>query len=133
VRWRRAIAGSIIGIAFAIVYFFFAFAAAGAGHGTGIFLAPVLPYGLGLLAFPILGFLAGDLRSFISKVTFVCVLVLHYALVINFLRLEWMIDLVYIEKSWNNSHWSIILPAASYFGAELLLWLLFVRSLVVRY
>jgi membrane-bound metal-dependent hydrolase YbcI (DUF457 family) len=43
-----------------------------------------------------------------SKVTFVCLLIVHYALVISSLRLEWMVDLVYIEKAWNNSHSSII-------------------------
>src|SRR2546425_12680240 len=108
-RWRSAIAGLLIGLGFAVVYFFLAFGASGAGHGTGIFFAAILPYGLGLLVFPSLGFLAGDLRSFMSKVIFICVLVIHYTLVINFLRLDWMTDPVYIEKSWNYSHWSIIL------------------------
>jgi hypothetical protein len=113
---------------FAGVYLLLAFGAAGAGYGTGIFFAAILPYGLGLLVFPILAFLAGDLRPFMSKVIFVSVLVLHYALVINFLRLEWMIDPVRIGRTWHSWPVNIILPAAFYFGAQLLLWFLFVRN-----
>jgi hypothetical protein len=131
VRWSLAIAGSLIGLAFAIFYFFLAFGASGAGHGTGIFFSVVCPLGLGLLIFPVLGFLAGDLRPFTSKVIFVGVMVVHYALAINFLRFDWATESEYFEKSWNYSHWSIILPTLSYLCAQVLLWFLFIRSLVV--
>ena len=130
-RWQPAIAGLSIGLVYAVVYFFLAFAASGAGHGTGLFFVAILPYGLGLLIFPTLGFLAGDLRPFMSKVVFICILVIHDALVISFLRLDWIRDPVYIEKSWDSSPWNILLPAAFYIGAQILLWVLFVRSVIV--
>src|ERR1044071_3587584 len=96
-RWNRSIIGLLMGLGFAVAYLLLAFGAAGAGYGTGIFFAATLPYGFGLLVFPTLGFLAGDLRPFMSKVIFVSVLVVHYALVINFLRLDWMLDPVRVE------------------------------------
>jgi uncharacterized membrane protein (GlpM family) len=131
VRWQPAIAGLSLGLVYAVLYFFLAFAASGAGHGTGLFLVAVLPYGFGLIAFPVLGFFAGDLRPFISKLFFIFVLVTHYALVINFLRVDDLRDPVYVKKMWDLSPWYILLPAAFYIGGQLLLWSLFVRSLIV--
>ena len=132
VRWKKSIVGLLIGLAFAVVYLFLAFGAAGAGHGTGIFFAAILPYGVGLLLFPALGFLAGNLRSLANKIVFVSILTIHYALVINFLRLDWISEATYFEKMWNYSPLAILLPTGLYFAGQLILWFMFIRSLVVR-
>ena len=129
-RWRRAIVGALIGLAFGLVYFFFAFAAAGAGHGTFIFFAPLSPYGLGVVAFPVLGFLAGDLRPFSSKVVFVSLLVVHYTLAIFTLRVPWVRDQTYIDKTWAFSASYILVPAVLYISGNILLWVVFVYNLV---
>jgi hypothetical protein len=112
------------------VYFFFAFAAAGAGHGTFIFFAALSPYGLGVLAFPALGFLAGDLRPFLSKVLFVSLLVVHYTLAITTLRVPWIRDAAYIDKTWAFSPSYIVVPMALYAGVNISLWVVFVYNLV---
>jgi hypothetical protein len=129
-NWASAIFGFLIGLAYAAIYLILAFMAAGAGHGTGIFFAAVGPYGLGLLVFPILGFLAGDLKPFLSKVLFISVLVIHYALVINLLRIDWMRDPAHIEKMWNLSVWNILLPAGFYLLGQVVIWAVIVRSLI---
>ena len=128
-RWRRSIVGSLIGLAFGVVYFFFALAASGAGHGTFIFFAAISPGVFGVIAFPVLGFLGGDLRPFISKVFFVSLLVIHYTLVINTLRAPWIRDRAYIEKTWAFSPWLIVLPAALYLSANVFIWVLFLYEL----
>ena len=128
-RWRRLIVGLLIGVAFGLVYFFFAFAAAGAGHGTFIFFAPLSPYGLGVIAFPVLGFLAGDLRPFLSKVVFASLLAIHYTLLIFTLRVPWIRDPAYIDKTWAFSPSYILVPSALYIGVNILLWAVFVYSL----
>jgi hypothetical protein len=130
VRWRRAIIGSLIGLAFGLVYFFFAFAAAGAGHGTFIFFAAISPYGFGVLAFPALGFLAGDLRPFLSKVLFISLLVVHYTLAITTLRVPWIRDPAYIDKTWAFSPSYIVVPTILYIGVNISLWVVFVYNLV---
>jgi hypothetical protein len=124
-RWSFA----AIGFLYAIIYAVFAFAAAGAGHGTGIFFAAIWPYGLGLLFFPVVGFLAGDLKPFLPKVLFISLLVIHYTLAINFLRLGWTTDLPYIEKMWDNSPLYILLPAGFYLLGQVLIWAAFIRTL----
>ena len=129
-RWRRSMVGLLIGFMFGVVYFFAAFAASGAGHGTFIFFAPLSPYSFGVIAFPALGFLAGDLRPFLSKVFFISVLVVHYTLAIVTLRVPWIHDPAYIEKTWAFSHSYIVVPTALYLGANILLWGLFVYNLV---
>ncbi|HEV7397090.1 MAG TPA: hypothetical protein VGN86_11310 [Pyrinomonadaceae bacterium] len=129
-RWHRAIVGLLIGLAFGLAYFFFAFAAAGAGHGTFIFFAALSPYGLGVIAFPALGFLAGDLRPFLSKVIFISLLVIHYTLVIFTLRIPWIRDAAYIDKTWDFSFSDIVVPAALYIAGNVLLWAVFVYNLI---
>ena len=129
---RSSAIGLTIGIIYAVVYLALAFGAAGAGHGTFIFFAPLLPYGLGLLFFPIVGFLAGDLRPFLSRVLFISVLALHYALTIIFLRLEWVRDLSYTEKVWNYSPLGILLPAGCYLLWQVVIWVVFVRGVVIE-
>jgi hypothetical protein len=125
-----AIFGFLVGLAYAAIYLVLAFMAAGAGYGTGIFFAAVGPYGLGLLVFPILGFLAGDLKPFLSKVLFISVLVIHYALVINLLRIDWLRDIARVEKMWNFSAWNILLPAGFYLLGQAVIWTVFIRSLI---
>jgi hypothetical protein len=132
VRWRRGIIGSTIGLAFGLVYFFLAFAAAGAGHGTFIFFAPISPYGLGVIVFPVLGLIAGDLRPFLSKVFFVSLLIVHYTLTIFTLRVPWIHEQAHIDKTWAFSPTYIVLPAVLYFCGNILLWVLFVYNLAGR-
>jgi hypothetical protein len=131
-RWSSSLLGFLAGLVYAAIYLGLAFGAAGAGHGTGIFFAAILPYGLGLLFFPMIGFLAGDLRSFLSKVLFVSLMMIHYAFVINFLRWDWISEPAYVEKIWNYSPLSIILPAGFYLVGQFAIWAVFIRKTVMR-
>jgi len=136
-HWSKAVFGMFLGLLYAVVYFLLAFNAGGgggAGHGpgTGIFFAAVLPYGMGLLFFPVIGFLAGNLRAFMVKVLFISATVIHYALVVNFLRIDWLRDSARIEGMWMYSPISIVLPGAFYLIGQLVIWLLFIREFVLN-
>jgi hypothetical protein len=131
-RWSASVVGLLIGLVYAVVYLALAVGAEGAGHGTGIFFAAILPYGLGLLFFPTVGFLAGNLKPFFSKVLFLSALAIHYALVINFLRSDWVSDFSYVEKMWNYSQLSILLPAGFYLFGQVIIWAVFIRGVVVH-
>jgi len=129
----KSIIGMVFGLLYAIVFLFLAFLAiggGGAGHGpgTGIFFAVVLPYGLGLFYFPVIGLLSAILHSFVSKVLFVSATVVHYALVLNALRMNRLADAEALRGMWNYSPLIILVPAVLYFGGHILIWLLFIRA-----
>ncbi len=128
-RRSSSLAGLIVGLVYAVVYLALAFGAAGAGHGTGIFFAAILPYGLGLLFFPFVGSLLGNLKSSRSRVLFLSAAAIHYALVIYYLHLDWIHDLSYVEKMWRYSPGAILLPAALYLFGQVIIWVFFIRSL----
>ena len=127
-----SIKGLVLGVIFAAFYFLLAALAAGAGHGTQLFFAPILPYGLGLLVFPVIGFLAGNLNSFFTKFLFLIVLAVHYVLVLIFIKLMWVEfeDFLYFEKMWNQSPISIILPAAFYVFGNSVVYAAFIYSFI---
>jgi len=108
-RWQFV--GLATGASYALIYSFLAFSATGGDRGTAIFFAPAGPYLLGLLFFPLAGFLAGDLRPFLSKVVFISALIVHYAMTVIFLRVWWGRQFPRIEEVWNISPWYILLPA----------------------
>ena len=129
---RASAIGLTVGVVYALLYLFLAFGAAGAGHGTFIFFAPISPYCLGLLIFPVLGYLAGDLRPFLSRVLFLSVLAIHYALTIIFLRVEWISDPSYIQKVWNIYPWNILMPAGCYLLGQVIIWAALIRGVVFQ-
>jgi hypothetical protein len=124
--------GLILGVIFAAVYLLLAGFAAGAGHGTVLFLAPIFPYGLGLLLFPFIGFLAGNLNSFFTKSLFLVFLAIHYGLVLTVIKSMWVDDFPYFEKVWSSSPILIILPLIFYVLGNLVAYAAFVHSLTHR-
>jgi hypothetical protein len=132
-NFSKATIGMFLGLVYAAVFFFLAFLAiggGGAGHGPGtlIFFAVVVPYGLGLLYFPLIGLLSAILHSFASKVLFVSTTVVHYALVLNALRMDHLADTDAFRGMWNYSPPVILIPTLLYVGAHVFIWLLFVRA-----
>jgi hypothetical protein len=129
---RSSAIGLTVGVVYALLYLALAFGAASAGHGTFIFFAPIAPYCLGLFIFPILGYLAGDLRPFLSRVLFLSALVIHYALTIISLRVGWINDSSYIQKVWNIYPWNILLPAGCYVLGQVIIWVALICGVVFR-
>ena len=120
-----------LGLLYAIIYAFLAFVAAGAGHGTGIFFVAIWSYGLGLLVFPLIGFLAADLRPFLVKVIFISILAIHYAVVVKLILVGWAGDFPHIEKMWNLSTWYILLPAGFYLVGQIVIWMVLIRRSII--
>jgi len=127
---RSQVVGLAGGTSYGLVYCFLAFSATGGDRGTYIFFAPAGPYLLGLLWFPLAGFLAGDLRPFLSKVVFISALIVHYAIIIIFLRAVWEIDFPYFAQVWDNSPSYILLPAGWYLLGQAIIWAVFIRGVV---
>jgi hypothetical protein len=78
----------------------------------------------------VIGFLLGDLRPFRSKILFLSVLAVHYALVVNELRVTWDDGLPYTQKMWDYSPWAFLLPAALYLAGQVFVWAAFARALL---
>lgn len=129
---RASAIGLTGGVVYALLYLALAFGAAGAGHGTFIFFAPISPYCLGLAIFAALGYLAGDLRPFLSRVLFLSALSVHYALTVIFLRVGWISDPSYIRKVWGIAPWNILLPAGCYLLGQFIIWAALIRADVFR-
>jgi hypothetical protein len=125
---RSQVGGLAAGAGYAVIYFILAFFATGAGHGTFIFFAPLGPYFLGLIFFPLAGFLADDLRPFLSRVLFISALTVHYATTAIFLRVRGVADPSYIERVWNASPWFILLPAGWYLLGQVIIWAVLIRG-----
>src|SRR5215471_17060758 len=132
-NFSKATIGMFLGLVYAAVLFllaFFAIGGGGAGHGPGtlIFFAVAWPWGFGLFYFPVIGLLSAVLHSFASKILFVSATVLHYALMLNALRVDRFADADAFRGMWNYSPWLILVPTACYFGGQTLIWFLFVRA-----
>ena len=121
--------GLVIGVVFTAIYLLLAFAASGAGHGTALFFAVIFPYGLGLLLFPLIGFLTDNLDSFLTKTLLLVVLAIHYGLVFTFIKMIWVEDFSYFEKVWSLSPIMIILPLGFYLLGNLIVFVTFISSL----
>ncbi len=77
--WRR-VTGLLVGIVYGLIYTFLAVMATGGGHGNFIWLfIYIIPFIGPLVFFSVLGFLATDLRPFVSKVIFGSLLICHYS------------------------------------------------------
>jgi len=74
----RRLIGSIIGLVFGAAYGFFATLMTGGGHGNFLWIMMFFPTIFGLLVFPVIGFIAADLKPKIYKVFFVLVMLFHY-------------------------------------------------------
>ncbi len=125
---RSQVGGLAAGTGYAIIYFILAFFAVGYGHGTAIFFAPLMPYFLGLIFFPLAGFLGGDLRPFLSRVLFISALTVHYASTVICLRVRGMADPAYVERTWRASPWLILLPAGWYLLGQVFIWAVLIRG-----
>jgi len=129
---RASAIGLSVGLLYALAYLILAAGAAGAGHGTYFFFAPISPYCLGLLIFPLLGYLAGDLRPFSSRVIFLSALAIHYALTAIFLRGDGLSEPSHIRKVWDISPENILLPAGCYLLGQVIIWVALIRVVVSR-
>jgi len=127
-RWLFAFFGLLYGAG----YLFVAMFTSGGGHGPRFTFAPVMPYGFGLLVFPILGFLMADIRRPSMRDAFTLILLIHSAVVAGFVLLWWSEDVPYANRAWAASPLNILLPVGFYFAGQLVLWAAVVRSVTTR-
>lgn len=126
---RRTGTRVVWGLVAIVVYAIAAYPAAGAGHGTYIFMAPLMPYGLGGAIYPVLFGLSANLRSTFVKVLYLVVALIHYALTCFFLISWWEGDAEYLYKTWDQSPLLVLIPIAFFTAIQVAVWALFIKNL----
>jgi hypothetical protein len=125
-RWSLAVTG----LAYAISYLLLAIMTSGGGHGPRFTFAPAMPYGIGLLVFPVLGYLVGDLKAQASRAIFAILLIAHSAIVMTLVVIWWQEDLPYANRAWEASPSNILLPVLWYFCGLVFLWAMYIRGVL---
>jgi hypothetical protein len=118
-----------VGFFYAAAYILAAFFAAGSGHGTYIFFAPTMPYGFGMLFYPLLFGLLVRLESNFVRAIFVILLLTHYAVTILFASLWWNEDVSYLIEEWSVAPLNLIIPSIIFLVGEIYLLGKFITSL----
>ncbi|MBA3713345.1 MAG: hypothetical protein H0W76_12990 [Pyrinomonadaceae bacterium] len=119
-----------LGVGFSVVYLFLALLTSGGGHGPSFTFAGAAPYGLGLLLFPVFGFLLSDLKLPMTKVACLVMLVAHYVAVAYSVATSWVSEMPYAERAWSVSPSNILLPVGWYVAGQFIVWGLLARSVI---
>lgn len=124
-KWGFAATGFL----YALIFAFLGFNVTGScGTGTFFFFAiAVLPYGIGLLFWPVMGYLMADLRAVFSKWLYLTILAAHYFLVVK--CLWYSEESYYLIKMWNSSPSLLLMPAIFYLTGQVVIWAVFIRSI----
>jgi hypothetical protein len=126
--WKRLL-GLVIGLIFGAIYGFIALLSTGGGHGNFIWIMMFFPTMFGLLVFPVIGFLAVDLKARIYRIIFVLVMLFHYVGI--FIQLYGSESLLRdTRKIWALEPQVTILGASIYLLIQLFIWAFFVRGLL---
>ncbi|HEY8402298.1 MAG TPA: hypothetical protein VIK89_13610 [Cytophagaceae bacterium] len=120
------------GFIFAGIFLFLAFRAAGYGHGSYIFFSVAMPYGLGLLIYPMLFALTEYLYSVTFKMFFLLTALVHYSVTAIFVILWWNDDFPYLIKTWSVSPTSILFPLLWYLMGQVFIWILFFKNINLK-
>lgn len=112
----------IAGTFYSLVYIFLAATAAGFGHGTYIFFSIMGPYSLGVLVYPILGYLLPILPARRFRIYFLLIMTLHYVLVGYFFIARWQLEKAYVENVWRIHPENLLVPFVWFLLGEALLW-----------
>ena len=76
---KYRLTGTAVGLVYGVAFAFLAAIATGGGHGNFVWIfIYIIPLIGPVIYFPVMGFLAGDLRSFFSKIIYVGLLITHY-------------------------------------------------------
>jgi hypothetical protein len=112
----------LLGLLYSAGYLFVAVMTSGGGHGPRFTFAGLMPYGAGLLVFPVLGFLMGNLQSAPFKIAYGVLLLIHSATVVGFVVAWWAEDQPYVTRAWDSSPLNILLPVGWYLTGQIILW-----------
>ena len=123
-RWSLA----FLGLVYGLCYLLLAIMTSGGGHGPRFTFAPAMPYGIGLLVFPVLGYLVGDLRNNTSRVASGILLIIHCAMVISLVVIWWPEDLPHAHRAWEASPSNILLPVLWYCCGLVFLGAMYIRG-----
>ncbi|MFN6962291.1 MAG: hypothetical protein ACK4S4_00835 [Pyrinomonadaceae bacterium] len=126
---RGKLIGAAAGFVYSVVYSFLALMATGGGHGNFIWLFLYFIPVLGpLVYFPVMGWLAADLRSIISRSVYIALLIGEY-LVLASLTIFAKGDVAADNaKTWERNPEVMYFMGAVYLAGQVPLVLLLIRS-----
>lgn len=122
----------LFGTIYLFLYCLLAFSLLGAGHGTTLFVAPLMPFGLGFVLFLFVLYLFDKLNSRFSKTVYVALMLIHYLSTLFWLFYLWKIDegYKYLLKTWNTEFGIILLASGWYLFGQIIIWLNFYKAFV---
>jgi hypothetical protein len=104
---------------------------AGGGHGNFFWIGMFFPTFYGLMVFPVVGFIAADLKPGIYKVLFVLVMLFHYVgIPIQLFYTKGLISGTAL--AWAQEPKGVWFSAAVYLSTQAIIWTIFIRSLPVN-
>lgn len=123
----RRLAGTVIGILY-VLGAGFRGAMEAVGHGTYAWFLLFFPFLIGGLFYPLAGFLVADLRSRTAR------LVLGWTLLVNYLLTGCMLIILQGDFRWIaiRSPRDISFFAGIYAAGHIVIWALFIRSLLAK-
>ena len=123
-RFVFAIVGVLYGASLAAL----GWMASGAGHGTFFFFSvAVFPYGIGLILWPVIGYLLADVGRQFQRALFLIAILGRYALLVVYVVLYGSFEMPHIAVTWRYSHFDIIAPLVLFLAGQVLIWTLFLR------
>lgn len=119
--------GLLYGVSLAVL----GWIATGAGHGTFFFFSlAVFPYGIGLILWPVLGYLLAHVDVTFHRTLFLITIVTRYALLTVYILRYGSSEMPHMMVTWRYSHFDIVAPLVLFLAGQILIWALFVRGVL---
>ena|SRR5258706_41769 len=128
-RWPFTSVGVLFSITFAILALGIIPAC---GRGTGVLIAAAFGfYGIGLFFWPAVAFVLANLKSVLAKCLVVTLFITHYGFLCVYLRSGGIEEGQRIVEAFSTYPQYMVPPAILYLVAHALIWVLFIRGIVV--
>lgn len=120
----------LFGTIYLLLYCLLAFFTLGFGHGTVLFLAPLMPYGLGFVLLLFVVYLFDKLNSRFARNVYLALMTVHYLSTLLWWFYWWNNDdgNEYFMKTWNAGFGIILLASGWYVLGQIIIWMNFYKS-----
>lgn len=114
----------LFGISYLLLYCVLAFFTLGARHGTNLFLAPLMPYGLGFVLLLFIIYLFDKLNSGFERNIYLALMTIHHLATFFWLAYCWSSenDDEYLIKTWKAIPEIVLLTVGWYLLGQIIIW-----------
>jgi hypothetical protein len=117
---------TLAGLAYGLSLAWFGWIATGAGHGTFFFFSvAVFPYGIGLILWPLIGYLLADIHTSWRRIQFLTVIIVRYGLLTLYVVLYGPSEMPRIEITWRYSALYVLAPIVLFLVGQGIIWACF--------